>query len=409
MLGLARCAPQRAFQRHLLRDHPRPVAVALSGGGDSLALALIADGWARAAGRPLLILTVDHGLQADATAWTTACAEVARRLGHPFRALAWQGPKPTTGLPAAARQARHALLADAAREAGARVILLGHTADDLAETVVMRAEGATTPDPREWAPSPAWPQGRGVFLLRPLLEARRADLRDWLKSRGETWIEDPANADLRYARSRARRAGPPAPAARIDPPPLALAGHATEQAGIVSLDRAVLRAAPLEDARRFVALACVCAGGGDRRPASPRIARAAEALRGHDPVVATLAGARLEADAAHIRVFRETGELARGGLMTKALTAGRAQVWDGRFELTADDPGYEVRCLAGLTRRLPSDQQRSLRDLPAAARGGMPALVGPAGAVTGPALTGAESLVGARLAAAAGLVDREPE
>src|SRR5213079_1546584 len=127
-------------------------------------------------------------------------------LGHPFRALGWSGDKPTTGLPAAARAARHALLADAAREAGARAILMGHTADDILEARLMRAEGSTTPDPREWTPSPAWPQGRGVFLLRPLLDLRRADLRRWLSARGETWIDDPANEDASYARPRARQA-----------------------------------------------------------------------------------------------------------------------------------------------------------------------------------------------------------
>ncbi len=195
------------LDRRLLRDCAQPVAVALSGGGDSLALLLLATGWARAAGRPLLVLTVDHRLRVESAAWTEGCAVTARRLGHPFRALAWTGDKPATGLPAAARAARHALLADAAREAGARVILMGHTADDdLREAGLMRAEGSTTPDPREWTPSPAWPQGRGVFLLRPMLGVRRAHIRDWLTARGERWIDDPANEDAAYARPRARRA-----------------------------------------------------------------------------------------------------------------------------------------------------------------------------------------------------------
>src|SRR5690349_1437499 len=79
------------LDRRLLGDSPRPIAVALSGGGDSVALTLIADAWAREVGRALLILTVDHRLQADSAAWTQGCAELARRLGRPFRALAWEG------------------------------------------------------------------------------------------------------------------------------------------------------------------------------------------------------------------------------------------------------------------------------------------------------------------------------
>ncbi|KAI6244391.1 ATP-dependent metallopeptidase FtsH/Yme1/Tma family protein [Aphelenchoides fujianensis] len=104
------------------------------------------------------------------------------------RALAWTGAKPLTGLPAAARRARHALLATAAREAGARVLLLGHTASDLAESAAMRAEGSTAPDPREWSPSPVWPEGRDVFLLRPMLGLTRTEIRAALTADGETLI-----------------------------------------------------------------------------------------------------------------------------------------------------------------------------------------------------------------------------
>ncbi|MBU2363687.1 MAG: tRNA lysidine(34) synthetase TilS, partial [Alphaproteobacteria bacterium] len=345
MRGLEAAARQ-AFDHHLRRDSRRPLAVGLSGGGDSVALTLIADAWAREAGRELILLTVDHGLQAGSAVWTDACATTAQRLGHPFRALTWTGDKPRTGLPAAARLARHRLLADAARDAGASVILLGHTADDIAEAAAMRAAGATTPDPRGWSPSPVWPEGRGLFLLRPLLSARRAELRDWLTARGESWIDDPANADPRYARSRARLAGAPPPAQARPEPALELAEQISEQAGVISIARAAFQAAPASAAHRFVALASVCAGGGERLPASARVARAADALRRSKPFVATLAGARIDADATTIHVFREAGEVARGGLAPLHPPG----VWDGRFEILE---GPEVRRLAGLTRRLP--------------------------------------------------------
>jgi len=165
------------LDRRLLAKSPRPVAVALSGGGDSLALLLLVRAWAKRAGRELLVLTVDHGLQPESAAWTGTCSATATRLGLAFEALAWTGEKPATGLSAAARQARHRLLAQAARRAGARVMLMGHTADDILEARLMRARGSTTPDPREWSPSPVWPQGRGLFLLRPLLEVRRNAIR----------------------------------------------------------------------------------------------------------------------------------------------------------------------------------------------------------------------------------------
>ena len=390
--------------------------MAFSGGGDSLALLLIAAGWARDAGRPLLVLTVDHRLQAASAAWSALCAEVAASLGAEFRALAWEGPKPAGGLPAAARAARHRLLADAAREAGARVILMGHTADDLLESRAMRAEGSTTPDAREWSPSPAWPEGRGIFLLRPLLGLRRSELRAWLESRGESWIDDPANEDRQFARVRARaqvatasvRSGAPL----APDTPLEIAGQCeADAAGGLHLPRAILRETSQDQVRRFLSLACVCVGGGDRRPATHRLRRLAAQLSRDVAFTATLAGARVEADGRTAHILREAGEARRGGLAGLQLPAHAPVVWDGRFELCASQPGFEVRRLAGLSRRLPPAQQRALAALHPRSRPALPAVVA-AGEVTCPVLGAgpvtARSLVAERLAAAAGLVSREP-
>lgn len=407
-------AARDVFERRLRRRDPRPLAVALSGGGDSLALALMADAWAREAGRDLLVLTVDHGLQADSAAWTQACAATAARLGRPFRALTWVGEKPPAGLPAAARSARHRLLAEAGRMAGARVILMGHTADDVAEAALMREAGGTTPAPREWAPSPAWPEGHDVFVLRPLLGVGRADLRAWLAARGETWIDDPANADLRFARSRARarldRALVPEP---TDRPASPLLAQVREAAGLLAIERAALQAAENAEVRRLAALACVCAGGGDRRPATARIDRLVAALRGADPFVATLAGARTEAGEM-VRIFREPGEAGRGGLQPLALPQGQEVVWDGRFAAVAGRGDLTLRPLGGLAARLPREQQDAVRDLPPAARRSLPVVIDAEGAVSCPTLAAGpnvevRSLVGDRFAAAAGLVQREPD
>lgn len=374
------------LDRRLQLVHPRPIAVALSGGGDSLALLLAVDAWARNVRRELIVLTVDHGLSPQSAAWTAACAAAAARLGRPFRALAWTGEKPATGLPAAARAARHALLADAARAAGARVILVGHTADDVLEAGRMRVEGSSVTDPREWSPSPAWPQGRGVYLLRPLLRVGRADIRAWLATRGETWIEDPANSDLAYARARARRAGTvrgpePAPAPSEPPTDLARACRA-EAEGPLVIPRAALRAAAPDLARRFVAAACLCAGGGGRPPARVRVERLVARLQGEDHFVSSLAGARISADASLARFGREPGEAARGGLARLRLAPGEISVWDGRFEVSADRP-VEVR----------------------AGRRGAPVAVGGDGE---PAALRAAFLGLERLHAACGAVDREP-
>jgi tRNA(Ile)-lysidine synthase len=391
----------------------RPLAVAVSGGGDSMALALIAADWAERRGRRLLILTVDHGLNPSSPAWTAQCAALAHRLGAGFQALAWTGDKPRNGLPAAARLARHRLLAEAARAAGARAILMGHTADDRAEAAAMRAEGSTTPDPREWAPSPVWPQGRGLFVLRPMLGVSRAELREWLALRGEAWIEDPANDNPRFARSRARSAlagAPPDQAAKAAPPDLIGLAHQMREAMGLTLPRQALRDAGFEAARALTGAACLCAAGTSRPPRRDRLDRLTEALRGESPWVATLGGARIEADPGTIRWMREAGEIVRSGGGELALQAGAAGVWDGRFEITTTRPLF-VRSLAGHAARLTSKARAALAAWPPAARGGSPALIGEqvaclaVEAVEGVSL---RSLALERLHAACGLIEREP-
>ncbi|MES2343291.1 MAG: tRNA lysidine(34) synthetase TilS [Pseudomonadota bacterium] len=389
------------LDRRLLSPSPAPIVVALSGGGDSLALALIAADWARAHGRSLLILTVDHRLRAESAAWTQACAATARRLGAGFRALAWEGEKPATGLPAAARTARHRLIADAAREAGAKVVLMGHTASDRLEATAMRQAGATTPSPREWSPSPVWPEGRDVFLLRPLLTRTRADIRAWLAERGETWIEDPANEDVRFARARARAglSGAETDEVATVPDLADLARAATDLAGGLALPRAALLKAP----RAFLAIACLCAAGTARPPRSDRLARLAPSLSGD--FTATLAGARIEADGDQVRFLRDAG---RQGLTPLTLAAGATGVWDGRFEITTERP-VTIQALAGQAAGLPASQRATLQRLPAGARGTLPFIAGEGS----PMLTqipdlSARPLALDRLRAACGVVEREP-
>lgn len=390
-----------SLDRRLLTRSERPVAVALSGGGDSLALLLASRRWAERVGRRLVVLTVDHGLRAGSADWTRACAATAARLDLPFRALHWVGDKPETGLPAAARVARHRLLAGAAREAGARVVLLGHTADDRFEARQMRATGSTTPEPRAWSPSPVWPEGRGIFLLRPLLDLRRAAIRDWLRGLDERWIDDPANEDLAYARPRARQAlamgahpGAHDPQTRNA---AALAAACTEDlSGGFAIGRATLRTQTSAAVQHFLSVASVCAAGTTRPPQSARVVALAARLTGVDVFTATLAGARIEAGDACVRIVREAGEAARGGLASIQLATGQTGIWDGRFEVQAMGPVI-VEARRKASRR--PDDRAALRALTPAARAAVPVVTGPA---TSTALTYD------RMVAACGLVQSEP-
>lgn len=392
------------LKRRLRPGAATPLAVGFSGGGDSLALLRMTLDWAAGQGRPVLALVVDHGLNPASAGWTADAAAKAQALGAQAVALSWTGDKPATGVPAAARAARHALLAAAAREAGARVLLLGHTADDRLEAARMRAEGSTTPDPREWAPSPAWPQGRGVFVLRPLLEARRQALRDWLVEQGETWLDDPANEDTRFARARARAdlsgQAVDLPAIPSDPsPPVGVSGEH-------------MLCLPRDAAAAHVAAACLCAAGTNTPPRGDRLERLVARLRSGEDFTASLAGARIIAKDTEVLLVREAGEGQRGGLSPLALTSGETGVWDGRYLLTART-ATSVRALGGLTNRLPADERQALKAFPAAVRPVLPVAIDEAGGVSSPILAGigqvgARVLIRERYEAATGLIDQEP-
>jgi tRNA(Ile)-lysidine synthase len=176
------------------------VAAAVSGGADSLALAA-----ALAFERPgSVALVVDHGLQAGSAEVARAAAAQCRGLGLDAAVLP-AAPSGVAGGPeAAARAVRYALLDDAAERRGLAVVLLGHTLDDQAETVLLaltRGAGA-----RSLA---GMPPVRGWYR-RPLLRLDRAVVRQAAAEAGLEPVEDPHNADPAFTRARVRSAALPA-------------------------------------------------------------------------------------------------------------------------------------------------------------------------------------------------------
>ena len=183
---------------------PAPVlAVGVSGGADSLALALLADGWAKAHGGRVHALTVDHGLRADSAAEARQVGAWLAARGIVHEILTWDGPKPATGIQAAARQARLGRLGDWCRRQGALHLLLAHHRGDQAETLAIRREDASGPDGlAAMAAEAATGWGR---LIRPLLDQPKSALTATLEATGQAWIEDPSNQDERHTRVRHRR------------------------------------------------------------------------------------------------------------------------------------------------------------------------------------------------------------
>ncbi|MER9333600.1 tRNA lysidine(34) synthetase TilS, partial [Mesorhizobium sp. M0293] len=195
-------------------DFTSGAVAAVSGGGDSTALLLLLKHHLdrTAPATKLLAVTIDHDLRPGSAAEAQAMAKLCATYGIPHRILTWSGPKPLTGLPAAAREARYRLLAEAARAEGIGLILTGHTADDQAETVLMRHA-------RNEGPGDAGMTGRGLagmapatlygwreWIVRPLLGTRRSALRDFLRGEHVGWADDPTNIDEAFERPRVRAA-----------------------------------------------------------------------------------------------------------------------------------------------------------------------------------------------------------
>jgi tRNA(Ile)-lysidine synthase len=183
------------------------VLCACSGGPDSTALLHVLARLRDRIGHTLAAHGVDHGLRPEAPAELDRARALAGQLGVPF-AVTTLAVADGPNLQARARAARHEALARAAGASGARVIATGHTADDRAETFLLRLlrgagpRGLAVLPPR--APSPAARDREAPQIVRPLLLARRADVLAHLRRHGVEHATDPSNADRRFARVRIR-------------------------------------------------------------------------------------------------------------------------------------------------------------------------------------------------------------
>ncbi|MBS0125482.1 tRNA lysidine(34) synthetase TilS [Thetidibacter halocola] len=208
---------------HLLGpDFPSDIALAVSGGGDSMAMLTLAHNWAHAWGVRLWVVTVDHGLRPESAAEAAMVAEECAALGWPHAVLRWHWDG-TGNTMDAGRRARLGLI-DRWRGSIGHV-LMAHTRDDVAETFLMRLARGSGIDglsamaachhvfPSEAVPGeiagdlPPAPAERspGFLVVRPCLEMGREELRHYLRTLKGRWVEDPSNEDPAYGRARMRR------------------------------------------------------------------------------------------------------------------------------------------------------------------------------------------------------------
>ncbi|MDY0873271.1 tRNA lysidine(34) synthetase TilS [Dongia rigui] len=368
---MAACGPFEPFPH---------VAVAVSGGADSLALLLLMHRWTRALGGKVRALTVDHGLRAESAAEAQQVALWATAAGIDHHILRWLGEKSGAGLQAAARQARYDLMTAWCRDAGVLHLATAHSLDDQRETVAMRqARGG--PSQMGLAGMSLISTRSGVRLLRPLLPVPGALLRHHLTVLGQAWIEDPSNRLTRFERIRWREGREGAL------PQTADIRHWGEQrvaderaiadlfirsvdihaAGHVCVDLDPWKAVP--DRWRIPALGQLIrlVAGADYQPAHGALARVAAGWL-EAPRVTSLGGAL-------IGHWRGRGLICReaAGVREKLTTSG---LWDGRFAVDLA-PNMTVGALGepGVAEIGQSGHsQHWNRDIPPLARAALPAV-----------------------------------
>lgn len=314
-------------------DPPARLGLAVSGGGDSMALLHLAQHWG---GADLLVATVNHGLRPEAATEAALVAQEAARLGLPHVTLHWQGWDGRGNLQDQARQARQELLRDWAAREALGAIVLGHTRDDQAETLLLRLARGSGVD--GLAGMAARREDGPLLWLRPLLSCSRDELRDWLRARGVGWIDDPSNDDPRFDRVKIRQA-----LAALDLDPARLAETATRMAearavldqtaqdaardlgrsdaGDIVFDRRRFDALAIDTRQRLLAEALRQIASSPYRPRLSALQMALAAPR------ATLHGCLITRSAKDVRITREA-QAVRG------VTARLGADWDQRWSFT---------------------------------------------------------------------------
>ncbi|MBI1416066.1 MAG: tRNA lysidine(34) synthetase TilS [Limimaricola sp.] len=365
-----------------------PLGVAISGGGDSTALLHLLQETFPAA--DMRAVTVDHGLRAESAAEAVQVAAHCARLGVAHETLHWTGWDGRGNVAAAAREARYGLIAGWARANQVAAVLLAHTADDVAETFLMRLGRSAGVD--GLAAMAARFRRGGVCFARPLLEVGRADLRAYLSRHHIDWTDDPSNDDMTRERPRIRAALEVLAGLGIPPGTIAhsaralesaraalehyaeaeVARRVTEDRGDLLLDGAGL---PAEMVRRLRLAGLAWIGGEGYPPRQSALDAMDEGL-----AVAgrhTLSGCVVMQQTGHLRITREANAVRNLATTTTA-------IWDRRWQLEGPHaPGLEVRALG-----------EGLRDCPDWRQTGLPR----ASLAAGPAVWRGQALIAAPLA-----------
>ncbi len=335
-------------------DPPTRIGVAVSGGSDSLAMLYLLKDWAANGGPELAVVTVDHRLRPEAADEAAFVAGICDQLDVSHDILTWNDWDGQGNLPDRARRARYSLIAEWATAKGIASVAVAHTADDQAETFLMRLAREAGVDGLS-AMSARWQQG-SVEFCRPTLNITRAQLRDVLREQGQTWVDDPSNEDQNYDRVRARKALTALEPLGINTARLGNVAQNLSRVretlyqcayqaardllgflcGDVLIDRKGFRDLPGEISRRLLQQVLKWINGVEYAPRGRSVDLLLESIR--DGTDMTLQGCHIIVGREQVRVTREAAA-AQEAVPVE-------EVWDGRWKLTG--PALENATVAAL-------------------------------------------------------------
>ena len=190
------------FQNQMDKFHDDKIGLAVSGGGDSIAMLVLASEWATLNKKKIYVVTVNHNLRKEAKEEVNFTREFTKKLGFSHSTLDWKRPTQVGNLQSQASLARKKLISDWAKENKIKTVLLAHTIDDQVETILMRFSRGSGVDGLVGMKKLI--DIHGIYWLRPLLNITRSDLRKFLKFNKLDWVEDPTNEDRKYLRVKSR-------------------------------------------------------------------------------------------------------------------------------------------------------------------------------------------------------------
>jgi len=329
------------------------LAVAVSGGADSMALMLMLLAWRRLIGKnapELSVLSVDHGLRREAAEEVELVAWISRLYGLRHKAFSWDGSKVDGNISAKSRIARYDLMCEWCAQQQISHLLVAHTLDDQAETVLLRlARGSGVDGLAAMATSRIW---NTTVIYRPLLGVERARLLQLINDTQCPYVDDPSNHDLKYDRVRFRQAlalleplgvdahGLAQTAGRLAQARVALDQSSVQavvqsveifDAGYCILDPRQLEPHPYEIKRRVLSRLLRAVAGRIYAPAHAPLAKILAWVRVQDRPTRTLGGCLLMVRQSKIWIIRETGRTALPEIL---LQPGQNFVWDGRINVS---------------------------------------------------------------------------